>query len=116
MISFSYRSNYYCYCILIHADIKPDVTLDTLLTLLREQVAPKWREFGEAIDVDDMVLDSIANTTFSDNCIVELLDYWLKYYDGKPTWNNVAEALYDINLDKLAQKIEMGKSTKLLIH
>ena len=58
-----------------------------------------------------MVLDSIANTTFSDNCIVELLDYWLKYYDGKPTWNDVAEALYDINLDKLAQKIEMGKST-----
>jgi hypothetical protein len=36
----------------------------------------------------------------------------LKYYDGKPTWNDVADALYDIDLDKLAQEIEMGKSTK----
>ena len=40
------------------------------------------------------------------NHFIELLDYWLKYYDGKPTWSDIAEALYDIDLQKLAQDIE----------
>ena len=79
------------------------VTLDTLLILLREQVSPKWREFGEAVGIDDMVLDSIANTC---SPFVELLDYWLKYYDGRPTWSVVAKALRDIDLQKLARDIE----------
>ena len=83
-----------------------DVSLDTLLLLLREQVSPKWREFGEAVGIDDMVLDSIANTCSPENYFVELLDYWLMYYNGKPTWIVVVEALYDIDLQKLAQDIE----------
>ena len=86
-----------------------EVTLDTLLTLLREKIDPKWREFGEAVGIDDAVLDSIEKTTFSDNCIVEVLDYWLKYSDGRPTWKDVAEALYDIDLEELAMDIENGK-------
>ena len=83
-----------------------DVSLDTLLLLLRVQVSPKWREFGEAVGTDDMVLDSIASTCSPENYFAELLDYWLKYYDGRPTWSDVAEALYDIDLPKLAQEIE----------
>ncbi|MCG8623799.1 MAG: hypothetical protein MJE68_17630 [Proteobacteria bacterium] len=86
-----------------------EVTLDTLLVLLREQVGPMWREFGEAIDIDDVVLDSIMKSTFANDCIVEVLDYWLKYNDQKPTWNDVAEALHDIGLKKLALDIETGK-------
>ena len=84
------------------------VTLDTLLTLLREQVSPKWREFGEALGIDDMVLDSIASTS---SPFVELLDYWLKYYDGIPTWSVVAKALRDIDLQKLARDIEHVQET-----
>ena len=83
-----------------------EVCLDTLLLLLHEQVSPKWREFGEAVEIDDMVLDSIASTCSPENHFVELLDYWLKYYDGKPTWSDIAEALYDIDLQKVAQDIK----------
>jgi hypothetical protein len=76
---------------------------------MREQVGPRWREFGEAVDIDDVVLDSITKSTFANNCIVEVLDYWLKYSDHKPKWKDVAEALYDIGLEKLAMDIETGK-------
>ena len=90
-----------------HSDDSIDVTLDKLLVLLREQVGPRWYDFGEAVGIDDVVLDSIAKTTFPDNCIVEVLDYWLKYFDdGTLSWRDVATAVRDINLHDLAYHIE----------
>jgi hypothetical protein len=82
--------------------------LDKLLALLREEVGPRWYDFGEAVGIDSVVLDSIAKTTFPENCIVEVLDYWLKYFydDEKLTWSDVAIALRDINLQELAYHIE----------
>lgn len=65
-----------------------------------------WHEFGEAVDIDDVVLDSIAKTTFPENCIVEVFDYWLKYSNEKLVWKDVADALKDIDLYELAKDIE----------
>ena len=47
-----------------HSDDSLDVTLDKLLALLREEVGPRWYDFGEAVGIDEVVLDSIAKTTF----------------------------------------------------
>ena len=53
------------------------------------------------------MLDSIAKTTFPENCIVEVLEYWLKYFDdGTLSWRDVATAVRDINLHELAYHIE----------
>ena len=95
----------------LHTDDILDITLDNLLRFLQEKVGPKWYEFGEAIGIDDVVLDSIAKATSPENCIVEMLDYWLKYYDGKPTWKDVADVLYDIDLEGLAVDIEQVYKT-----
>ena len=91
-----------------HLDDGLDINLDTLLLLLREQVRPKWRECGEALRISEMVLDSISSACSPENYFVELLDYWLKYYDGKQCWSDVtvADVLYDIDLHKLAKDIE----------
>lgn len=75
------------------------------MILLREKIGPKWRDFGEAVDVDEVVLDSIAKTCLPENCIVEVLDYWLKYSDEKLTWRDVAYVLKEINFHDLAQDI-----------
>ena len=92
---------------IVISDDSLDVTLDKLLALLREQVGPRWYDFGEAVGIDEVVLDSIAKTTFPENCIVEVLEYWLKYFDdGTLTWSDVATALRDINLQELAYHIE----------
>lgn len=85
--------------------------MDNMLNLLREKVGPKWREFGEAVGIDEVVLDSIAKTTFTHNCIVEMLDYWLKYSNEKLLWKDVADALEDIDLHELAHDIEWVHKT-----
>ena len=92
--------------LLDHLGDSPDVSLGTLLLLLQEQVSPKWREIGEGLGISKMVLDSISSTCSPENYFGELLDYWLKYCDGKPTWSDVADVLYDIDLHELAQEIE----------
>ena len=85
-----------------HIDDSLDVTLNRLVVLLREKVGPKWHEFGEEVNIDEVVLDSIAKTCFPENCLVEVLDYWLKYTDEKITWRDVAYVLKSINSHELA--------------
>ena len=100
-------NNNHGYITYTHPDDSLDVTLDKLLVLLQQEVGPRWYDFGEAVGIDDVVLDSIAKTTFPENCIVEMLDYWLKYFDDEElTWRDVATALRDINLHELAYHIE----------
>lgn len=90
------------------------------MALLREEVGPRWYDFGDAVGIDNVVLDSIAKTTFPENCLVEMLDYWLKYFhdDEKLTWADVATALRDINLQELAYHIEQQYATDagILMH
>ena len=56
-----------------HPDDGLDVNLDTLLSLLRERVSPKWCDFGEALGIDEMVLDSITTTCSPETCFATLL-------------------------------------------
>ena len=102
---------------LTHTDNSLDVTLNRLVVLLREKVGPKWRDFGEALDIDDVVLDSIAKTCFPENCIVEVLDYWLKYTDEKITWREVAYVLKSINFHELAlDVVQIYKTGTIIIN
>ena len=41
----------------------------------------------------------------SEECIVEVLDYWLRNHHSKPTWRDVAKALKEIELHQLADNI-----------
>ena len=98
-----------------HTDDSLDVTLNRLVVLLREKVGRKWRDLGEAIDIDDVVLDSIARTCFPENCIVEVLDYWLKYTDERITWREVAYVLKSINFHELALDVVQIYKTGIII-
>lgn len=92
------------------------VNLDNVLIQLRPQVTSKWHQFGEAVGIENEVLDSCANTCSPEDCIVEMLDYWLRNSLKKPTWRDIAEALKAINLPQLALNIEMVYSTGIVIN
>ena len=77
-----------------------------LLIQLRPQVASRWYQFGEAAGIQKEVLDNFASNCTPEDCIVEMLDYWLRNHVGKATWNEVAEHLKAIGLKKLAFDIE----------
>ena len=78
--------------------------MDSLLIQIRSQVTPYWYQFGIAVGIDKEVLEKYSRYP-SEECIVEVLDYWLKNHHSKPTWKNVAEALKDIGLHRYAEKI-----------
>ena len=83
------------------------VDLDSLLIQLRSQVTPKWKEFGLVLGIATEVLDKYSSYS-PDECIVEVLDYWLRNHHTsrtKPTWRDIAKALKEIELHQLAESI-----------
>ena len=73
---------------------------------LRPQVGPKWYQFGEAAGIEKEVLDDYACHCNPEDCIVEMLDYWLRNHDGQPTWKETAKFLRAIDLGELAADID----------
>ena len=89
-------------CIHIYTD--DSLTLDSLLIQLRPQVTSEWYKFGLALGVTEEVLNKYLGYP-SEECIIEMLDYWLRNNGSKPTWKEVAKALKDIGLLQLAEDI-----------
>ena len=69
-----------------------------------------WYQFGDAIGVKKELLDEYIQYP-ADDCLVEVLDNWLQNQAGRPTWNEVAEALDKINLKNLAFDIRRAYET-----
>ena len=67
---------------------------------------PKWYQFGEVVGIEKEVLDYFASKCPPDECIVEMLDFWLRNHKEQVTWKEVARALKAINLQQLALDIE----------
>ena len=80
------------------------MNLDNLLIHLRDEVTPKWHELGEIIGVPKESLDKYSEHP-PDQCIIEVLDYWLMLYHDKLTWKDVARALKELNLHQLSEKV-----------
>jgi hypothetical protein len=71
---------------------------------LRGEVTPKWYELGEIIGVPKETLDKFSEHP-PEQCIIEVLDYWLMLHSDKLTWKDVAHALEELNLHQLSEKI-----------
>ena len=87
------------------------VDLDNLLFQLRSQVTSKWYQFGCAVGIENKILDTFAEQCTPEDCIVEMLDYWLRNSKEKLTWRDVAKALKVIELSQLAFGIERVYTT-----
>ena len=56
--------------------------------------------------IEKEVLDYFASKCPADECIVEILDFWLRNHKEQVTWKDVARALKAINLQQLTLDIE----------
>ena len=81
------------------------VDLDSLLILLKEELAPKWYDFGLIVGVPQDLMDSYSGYP-PDQCLTEVLDYWLRHHTGKVKWTEVADALKALELNQLAEKAQ----------
>ena len=73
---------------------------------LRQQVTAKWYQFGVRAGIHRDVLDDFAKQCSPNDCIVEMLDYWLRNSKQPPTWKDVARILKEINLAQLGHDID----------
>ena len=105
-----YRLPYFLNYIGDH-DAQLSVNLDNLLIQLRPHVTHKWYAFGEAVCISKDILDNYGEKCAPDDCIIEVLDYWLRHSVSHPTWKDVAQTLLKINLQQLAQEIDKGYTT-----
>ena len=81
------------------------VDLHSLLILLKEELAPKWYDFGLIVGVPQDLMDSYSGYP-PDQCLTEVLDYWLRHHTGKVKWIEVADALKAVELNQLAEKAQ----------
>ena len=95
---------------LIHAEfnfaetIDTSLTLDSLLVQLRPQVSPFWYNFGHSLGVPKETLNTFVGYP-DEECLVEVLDYWLRHRKSKPTWRDVVKSLKHVELFQLADDI-----------
>ena len=90
------------------------LNLDTLLIQLKAEVTPKWYQFGEAVGMDKKTLNKYWEYPDS-QCIIEVLDFWLRNHTGQPTWREVAEILRGIQgLTQLAFDIDRVYETGII--
>ena len=74
---------------------------------IKHEVTPVWYQFGEVIGVEKKLLDKFDVEKYPpEQCIIEVIDNWLRNHAGQPTWREVAEALRQIGLLTLASDIE----------
>ena len=71
---------------------------------IRDQVTPKWYQFGLAVGINREILNEFSNFP-PEECIVEVLDIWLRTNETSITWRDVADTLKEIGFHRLAEKI-----------
>ena len=83
--------------------------------LIRSLVTPKWYQFGLVVGINKETLDELSNLP-SEECIVEMLDLWLRTSKRAIAWKDVADALKKIGLSQLAERILQIYNTGKLIY
>ena len=58
---------------------------------LQGQVSKQWYQFGLALGLPMDVLEEF-NHYSEDDCLVEVLDHWLKHHPSQPTWQEITDA------------------------
>ena len=70
--------------------------LNSLQEKLQGQVSKQWYQFGLSLGIPMDVLEGF-NLYSEEDCLVEVLDYWLKNHPSKPTWQEITDAQRKIN-------------------
>lgn len=78
------------YCINF-LELPPDLNC-LMLTLKGSTVSLKWYSFGLALGVPKDFLENLKEHPDNNNCLVEVLDYWLRNHSSQPTWKEVMDA------------------------
>jgi hypothetical protein len=89
------------------------LNLNSLLQKLQGCISKQWYQFGLLLGIPMDVLEGF-NLYSEEDCLVEVLDHWLKNHPGKPTWQQITDAQTKIKTFNDHQNSGMSFVTKLL--
>ena len=65
-----------------------------------------WYLFGLAVKVPNGILDQLRVQDYTDkDCLIEVIDYWLRHHYSQPTWQEIINAKEKIEFHNLAKTI-----------
>ena len=97
-----YKSN----CVLIA--LSPD--LDSVLMTLHQKINNNlWYTFGLELGVPVKLLESLKRYP-QNECMVEVVDYWLRNHPNKPTWSELENAIKECCVVVNEGKIQLGNA------
>ena len=85
------------------------VTLDGLMKILHKTNAlSKWQFFGVMLKFSLSEVEAIASECNQrpENCLMKVLECWLKRTNPPPFWSMLIEALQTVGEEKLASELE----------
>ena len=87
-----------------------------MLIQLQDKVTQKWFEFGLTLGVPSEVMEKYKDHP-PEECIIEMLDYWLRHHPHQPTWREIAHALKDgsVGLNALSNEFSQVYVTGIII-
>ena len=88
------------YSLLIFWNADEFLNLDSLLIKLRGKVTTQWYQLGLAIGIKNEFLRKLKGYS-DEECLVELLDHWLRCHPGQPSWKELADAIKNIGDNQL---------------
>ena len=84
-------------------------TIENLVKYLLP-VADKWKDLGEVLSVTDNILDEIfTNCNSPQDCLREMLKYYLMRSDLVHDWVEITNALRKVGEEALANEISQGR-------
>ena len=87
----------------------------------KREIAPQWSCLGKQLlenkYVNQLKIIQTDHPTDSERCCAKLFDFWLDV-DTKASWNKLIDALEQIGLNALAEKIKKDnfEGTYMLLH
>lgn len=91
--------------VLVGRESSSKPTLKQLMDALYHKVADRWKVIGVHLQISD--LSSIETKHHSDphQCLLEMLEVWLKRVDSPPTWIAMIEAIEFLGEEQLAKEL-----------
>ena len=75
------------------------------MDVLYHKVADKWYHIGIQLEVPEGILDSTAQQSNPQSCLMEMLKVWLKRVDPPATWSAIADAVEFLGEEQLARDL-----------
>ena len=85
----------------------PKPILKDLMSSLYHRMADKWKPLGILLEIPEGTLATIDERKMGDpqQCLLEMLEWWLKRMDPPATWSAIAEAVRFLGEEQLAEDL-----------